>query len=147
MASKFNPKEAIVVGFFTTVIGTPVALFGIWWGAQSFLLLLGAGRTTGTVVSVTVQSQGGGGTTRVVPVVEYHVGGKQYTAAGTVGISSLGRKRKGDKVTVYFWNDRPDAGYLNTFSDRWACPLFFGGLGSLFAAIGIHLVRYGRRRA
>jgi hypothetical protein len=39
MDSKFTPKEAIIAGFFTTAIGTPVALFGIWWGVHSVLLL------------------------------------------------------------------------------------------------------------
>ncbi len=145
--SKLTPKQAIVMGVFTALIGTPVALFGIWWGVQSFALLVGAERTAGTVVAVNVRSQAGSGTTRVLPVVEYEVDGREYAVEGRVGVSILGRKRKGDRVQVFYRSDQPADGQLNTFSDRWACPLFFGGLGGLFAAIGVYMVRYQVRRA
>ncbi len=142
-------NQAVVAAWGFLVIGTLFALFGFGWGVRSFCLLTGAKRTTGTVVQLreeTTSRVGESGTeTTWHPVVEYEVDGVKYRTEGDVGSTPTWLPRVGENVEVLYPADQPASGRLNTFLDNWAIPLVFGGVGSVFAALGIFMVHSDRR--
>ncbi len=143
--SGLNRKQAIAMACCFIVVGTIAVLFAIGWGVRSFRLQAGANRTTGTVVELREERNSDRETTWY-PVVEYEVDGKKYRIDGVGSIPSW-LPRVGDKVEVLYKADQPADGHLNTFLDSWVIPLFVGGVGSIFAALGIFMVRSQRRRA
>jgi len=152
---ELNPKQAkqlVVFGWVFVVVGTLAVLFAIGWGVRSFRLQAGANRTTGTVVelreveeSPALGSDNSTGSTWY-PVVEYEVDAIKYRIEG-VGSNPSWLPHVGEKVEVLYRANQPANGHLNTFLDRWAVPLFFPGVGSIFAALGIFMIRSQRRRA
>lgn len=142
---KLNPKRAVAGAWFFIVVGTIAVLFATGWGIHSFRFQAGANRTTGTVVELREKRDSDQEITWY-PVVEYEVDGKKYRIEG-VGSIPTWLPRVRDKVEVLYKAEQPADGHLNTFLDRWAIPLLAGGVGSVFAALGIFMVRSQRRRA
>jgi len=61
--------------------------------------------------------------------------GETYT--GQEKNSSNPTSDVGDKVEVYYRNDRPESIIVNSFTDVYLFPLVFGGIGMLVIVIGI----------
>ncbi len=139
-------QGAVAGAWFFIVVGTIAVLFAIGWGVRSFRFQAGANRTTGTVVELR-EKRDSDNEIIWYPVVEYEVDGKKYRIEGGVGSIPSWLPRVGDKVEVLYKADQPADGHLNTFLDRWAIPLLAGRVGSIFAALGIFMVRSQRRRA
>ena len=133
------------MGRLFIVIGTIAVLFAIGWGVRSFRLQAGANRTTGTVVELREEEDQDRETTWY-PVVEYEVDTMKYRIEGVGSIPNW-LPRVGEKVEVLYRAEQPEYGHLNTFLDSWAIPLMFGGVGSIFTALGIFMVRSQTRRA
>ncbi len=102
-----------------------VFFIGVYFGVSSIIEGQGTERTDGTVVRL--QQQGSGSDVSYRPVVEYEVNGKTYQCTGKVGTNF---DHIGDKVAVIYKIDRPEVGFVGTFSQRWGIPLVccvFGG--------------------
>lgn len=67
------------------------------------------------------------------PIIRYKVGDKSYEFQGRKSVAP----DVGQEVRVAYLPDRPNEGQLATFQDRWMEPSMIGGLGSLFAIMGI----------
>jgi hypothetical protein len=75
-----------------------------------------------------------------LPVAEYEDAGRRYLAKGRVQFSPPAFSC-GDVVSVLYRRDDPSVGYIDSFTDRWFIPSFFGSIGTVFLVIGIRLRR------
>jgi hypothetical protein len=76
----------------------------------------------------------------VHPRVRYEVGGKTFEIRG---MGNTGY-HVGDVVNVTFPPDHPDDGMIDRFLEQWAPVLVFGLGGSVFAVIGLGILRAHR---
>jgi hypothetical protein len=89
--------------------------------------------TQGTVVALERGTSAKGGAVNR-PVVEYRVAGQTYRCIGKLA-SNWPVHTVGDQVTVLYKIDDPNTGFIDSFVDRWLCPLLFTGVGSGFMAV------------
>jgi hypothetical protein len=155
MARKGNPLFLFFILPFV-VIGLVFAGIGGAAGWSSCQTLLGARRVEGTVAELVrvkslkgaVGPKGHGVSNRpaFAPAVEYRVEGKSYRIQGHIS-SSNPAYAVGEKVAVLYPPGHPAEGTIDSFSEKWLGPLFFGVIGLLFAAIGLGMLWYRRRSA
>jgi len=99
------------------------------------------GRTT---IVVLEEQRGSDGHSSYRPVVEYEVDGKSYRCTGKVWVGT-NLNKVGDKIAVLYQIDRPEIGYVDSFSQRWAIPLVFCILGGFFLSGFLHYALFGRK--
>jgi hypothetical protein len=118
----------------SVIVGVP---FAVGVGATVVAIQQSAGtqEAEGTVVGFRSQRPPSrGGNTGRKPVVEYHVAGKDYQCIGGVS-SNLPIHAVGDTVTVRYKTDEPSVAFIDSFFDRWLCPLAFTGGGFFFLVL------------
>ena len=139
-----------VKGFFAGFLGTLCTMVGIVFltfacamGVQSVRLTNGAARTEGTVIRME-QSLGQEGS---APVVRYRVEGKEHEFKSNMQTSPPAYA-VGEKVTILYQPDQPDLAGIDSFFDRWALPLIFGGVGAVLTgvSVGAFIVAFRRQR-
>jgi hypothetical protein len=119
--------------------------FGVYFAVWSIIEGHGTESTTGTIV-VLEEQRGSDGHSSYRPVVEYEVDGKSYRCTGKVWVGT-NLNKVGDKIAVLYQIDRPEIGYVDSFSQRWAIPLVFCILGGFFLSGFVHYVLFGRKRS
>jgi len=116
-------------------VGLVFAAIGGWFFLDDRDLAAGGVRTQGTVIEL-VESRDSDGDYSYRPRVEFFApDGTRHEFTGRVG-SSPPSHSAGETVEVIYAPDRPDRAMIDGFFDRFLVPLVFGGMGSLFAAIG-----------
>jgi hypothetical protein len=101
----------------------------------------------GTVIDM-VSSRDSDGDYSYKPVVEFRdAEGRRHVFTSNVS-SSPPQHATGESVAVIYAPASPDEAVIDSFLDRFLLPLIFGGLGTVFAAIGFGLLfaRLRRRR-
>jgi hypothetical protein len=113
-------------------IGLLFACVGIGLGIRSWSLESNARRADGTVLRLVSSGNRGG----MSPIIQYEVDGRTFEIQSSISSSPPGYS-VGEKVKVLYLPDQPAAGSLDSFAERWLLPLIFGGLGSVFALVGV----------
>lgn len=131
-----------VGGIFATIGVVFVAIAG--WSYQSDRSFAARGaRAQGTVIEMA--GSGGSDGYTYSPVVEFvDARGRRHVFTSTVS-SNPPRYSRGETVEVIYAPDSPDRAMIDGFLDRFLLPLIFGGLGTLFAAIGFGLLAFWHR--
>ena len=131
-------------GLVFAVFGLTFAGIGGWWFFEDMGFQRTAVTTTGTVIDLERRSSDDGST--YAPVVEWRdPAGTRHEFVGGVA-SSPPHYDVGETVAVAYQAGRPGAARVNSFTERGIMPLAFGGMGSIFAAIGLTLVILHLRR-
>lgn len=116
------------------VIG--IGLFG--GGIYSFLStrdFIGEAATTGGVVIDLEREHDADGNHSYYPRVQFEANGRSYQFRGQVG-SGRGTFKVGEQVEVLYDPADPHHARINSFVQLWFFPLFLGGMGVVFTAIG-----------
>jgi hypothetical protein len=116
------------------VIG--IGLFG--GGIYSFLStrdFIGEAATTGGVVIDLERERDADGNDSYYPRVQFETNGRSYQFRGQVG-SGRGTFKVGEQVEVLYDPADPYHARINSFLQLWFFPLFLGGMGVVFTAIG-----------
>jgi len=93
----------------------------------------------GTVIDMT-SSRDSDGDYTYKPVVEFRdAEGRRHVFTSSVS-SSPPQHAIGESVEVIYAPASPDKAVIDSFVDRFLLPLIFGGLGTLFAAIGLGIL-------
>lgn len=96
-------------------------------------------RAPGTVIEMIGSSDSDGGYT-YKPVVEFRDSdGQRHVFASSVS-SSPPQYSTGEAVTVIYAPGAPERAIIDSFVDRFLMPLIFGGLGTVFAIIGLGML-------
>ncbi|MHC4070958.1 MAG: DUF3592 domain-containing protein [Planctomycetota bacterium] len=138
------------------LFGTILLVVGVKNGASSWAFASRAGRTQGTVVRLdnSISAVKRHSNTKCRAVVSYQVGGESHEAFGPVqvqpGVHGWPKAYPvGDTVSVLYDPDRPEEALVVSFSEQWAEPLVFSGVGLTFLLVGIGLLwsRWRSRRS
>jgi len=116
------------------VIG--IGLFG--GGIYSFLStrdFIGEAATTGGVVIDLERAQDADGNDSYYPRVQFETNGRSYQFRGQVG-SGRGTFKVGEPVEILYDPADPYHARINSFIQLWFFPMFLGGMGVVFTAIG-----------
>lgn len=119
----------LLFGFI--VVGVPFAT-GVITTVEAIQQSAHTEEAEGTVVGFELRdspSRGGGVMSK--PVIEYRVAGQAYRCSGEVA-TNLPVYAVGDMVPVRYRTAEPGTAFIDTFFDRWLCPLLFTGGGLLF---------------
>jgi len=135
-------QPPLFLGVIFALVGTVFAGVGIGMGVWWTVWAVGARRTEGTVVSMVASGDEGG----MAPVVSYQVAGKTYEHRSKFS-SSPPAYSVGNKVSILYRPENPSEAGIDSLFDRWLFPVCFGGVGSLFAAIGWGIIIRSRRRS
>jgi hypothetical protein len=68
------------------------------------------------------------------PIAEYHVGGQTYRCTGALA-SNWPIFAIGQKVSILYKIDDPKVAFIDSFVDRWLCPLLFNLGGLVFLVL------------
>jgi hypothetical protein len=129
-------------------IGLVAFVLGCWLGWSSWNAMSRAVRIEGKVVGfeavttptkVVRPGQIQRARTGYAPLVDYTIEGRTYRISGHVS-SSQSAYVVGDTVTVRYPPGQPAAGRVDSFLENWLGPIMFGGVGLLFAAVGLFLL-------
>lgn len=123
-------------GWVFLALGALHVLTGLGMGLDYLSLSFRSARVEGTVVEMRVSGPDG---SAYEPVVEYHVGNSKYRCTGTG--SGFSPFAVGEKVWVLYKTSQPEAARIDSFFERWLMPLIIGGIGAVFAAGGVSIVR------
>jgi hypothetical protein len=129
------------IAVICAALGTIFLAIGVGFGVASLSFVSGAEHAEGTVIRM-VRSGSKGGSS---PVVRYEVDGRAYTIQSTIS-SSASAYSVGEKVQIVYKPDNPARGHIDSFLDRWAISICFGGIGLLFATIGFGILMARLRR-
>ncbi|MDD5251573.1 MAG: DUF3592 domain-containing protein [Patescibacteria group bacterium] len=132
-----NKPTPLWLAIIFALIGLTMAGFGAKMAVDTRQFLAVASRTTGEVVDVE-ESQSDDSTT-YHPVVEYSRPDGQMKRFRSSTGSNPPSHSIGDQVTVLYdvVSDRED---IDAFSDLWLGPIILGGMGLLFALVGLALL-------
>ena len=125
------------------VIG--IGLFG--GGIYSFLStrdFIGEAASANGVVVGLEREQDADGNDSYYPRVQFEANGRSYQFRGQVG-SGRGTFRVGEQVEVLYDPADPHHARINSFVQLWFFPMFLGGIGVVFTAIGA-AARFGDSR-
>lgn len=96
-------------------------------------------RAPGTVIEM-IGSRDSDDSYTYKPVVEFRdADGQRHVFASSVS-SSPPQYSTGEAVTVIYAPGSPDRAIIDSFVDRFLMPLIFGGLGTVFAMIGLGIL-------
>ena len=111
-----------------------------------------AARTQGTVTALvrhlsTDYSNPNGSVTRPVtysyqPVVRFQHGAQQIQFSDSVATSPPAY-HVGETVTVLYLESNPYDARIDSFTSLWALPMIFGGIGTIFLAVGAGMIFRG----
>jgi len=123
-----NPVRFPMIFMLSIVI--PVSVLGTYLTTYRAINMLHNGiKTTGYVTGAErVYSETNDGTTGsgVFPMITYKdASGTSYNIHGSTA-KPLSRLKTGDQVEVIYLADNPNKGVVNTWSEFWIPPLFFG---------------------
>ena len=132
------PKKVlrIFVGVFGG-IGLVFLGVAVYFVADASRFGADAVRTQGTVISDSGQ-----------PLVAFIAEGREIRISGSVSTTPP-RFHAGDKVTILYSPDDPEAARIDSFSERWLGALIFGVLGVIFSGVGggfAYFAWHGRAR-
>jgi Protein of unknown function (DUF3592) len=77
------------------------------------------------------------------PVVQFQHGGQRIQFADSVA-SNPPAYHVGDAVNVLYLESDPYKAGIDSFTSLWFLPLLFGGLGAIFLAVGVRMIRGSR---
>jgi len=113
-----------------------IGLFG--GGIYSYLstgdFIAQAASAAGVVIGLEREQDADGNDT-YYPRVQFEAKGRSYQFRGQVG-SGYGTFKVGEQVEVFYDPADPDHARINSFVQLWFFPLFLGGMGVVFTAIG-----------
>lgn len=123
-----NPVRFPILFMLSMVI--PASALGTYLTSQRAINMINNGiKTTGYVTGTeTVNSETNDGTTGsgVFPMITYKdASGTPHNIHGSTA-EPLSRLKTGDQVEVIYLADNPNKGVVNTWSEFWIPPLFFG---------------------
>ncbi len=123
-----NPVRYIVL--FVLFFAIPTCVVGTWWTSQRAIDMLTNGiKAVGYVTgSERVYSKSSDGRTGsgVFPMITFKdASGTEHYIHGSTA-KPLSRLKTGDKVEVFYLARSPDRGVVNTWSEFWIPPMFFG---------------------
>ncbi len=116
-----------------TLIGACGVMAGAAMVAHSAAFVVRAKRADGTVVR-NVWTKGRHGSAH--PVVQFRVDGQPIEFEGKVGTSPPAYS-VGAPVTIYYLSEDPREAIIDSFVERYLLAAIFGGIGSIFLAIGV----------
>jgi len=138
-------KVLLGIGAIFTPIGLIFAAIGGWFFVQDRQLAADGLRAEGYVIEVVV-SRDSDGSSSYKPVVEFtDAEGRTHRFTSSIS-SSPPAHSPGERVEVIYSPADPNEAMIDSFIDRHLFPLVFGGLGALFACIGIALILVHLRR-
>ncbi len=138
-------KVAIWLGAIFTPLGLIFAAVGGWFYLADRDLASSGVRTPGTVIEL-AGGRDSDGDYSYRPVVEFFdASGTRQVFASSVS-SSPPSYSTGERVTVIYRPGAPDDAIIDSFVDRFLLPLMFGGIGAIFAAIGLGMLGAWLRR-
>lgn len=109
-----------------------VVAFFLYQNTQDFLTT--ALNTEGTVVDL-VSSYSSDSTT-YSPVIEYKTRKGEHIRFTTTFSSNPPAYTRGEKVTVYYQENRPEQAEIDGWFSLWGLPIILGSIGSIFFLIG-----------
>ncbi len=123
-----NPVRYIVL--FVLFFAIPACVVGTYWTSQRAIDMLANGiKVVGYVTGTErVYSKSNDGTTGsgVFPMITFKdASGTEHNIHGSTA-KPLSRLKSGDNVEVIYLANNPDRGVVNTWSEFWIPPLFFG---------------------
>ena len=128
----------IIAGVFVAV-GLVLGGLGGWFYFRNQGFVEGGVRAQGEVVDI-VSSRSSDDDTTYKPMVEFRdAAGARHIFTATVG-SNPPQYSRGEAVEVIYAPDAPDEAMIDGFLERYLLPLILGGLGSVFAAIGLGIL-------
>jgi len=134
-------RVLVWIGGIFAPIGLAFVALGGWFYLEDRDFAANGLRAQGTVVdTVASRDNDDGGGYTYAPVVEFRdAAGARHTF--TSGVSSNPpRYSPGESVGVIYAPGAPDEAVIDSFVDRFLMPLVFGGLGTVFAGIGLSLL-------
>lgn len=132
-------KGMKLAGGIFAVVGLLFAGFGFWfwWGDNQIARI---GRDAhGEVIALETSVDSDGDTTYRPRVAFTDEAGQRHVFVGRIGSSPPSFVR-GEAVDVIYDPANPERAIIDSFGQRHLFPLVFGGLGSLFAAVGIGIL-------
>lgn len=134
-----------LIGGIFLAFGLLFTGLGSWFYLGDLDLAMSGDEAEGRVVSFESSYNSDSGTT-YRPVVEYEdASGRVHRFTGGVGSSPKAYDR-GETVDVIYDPASPEDALLDSFTERLALPLAFGGFGLLFGGIGGAILFFGWRR-
>jgi hypothetical protein len=128
----------IWVGGVFAAIGLLFVAIAAWLYLNDRSFAAGGERAPGVVIEMA--GSGGSDGYSYRPVVEFRdAQGQRHVFTSSVS-SNPPRYSRGEAVEVIYAPASPDEAVIDSFLDRFFLPLMFGGLGTLFAAIGLGLL-------
>ena len=124
----------LIVPALFTLVGLGMLAPGLWAGYRSWAFLQAAQAAPGTVIALQWSDDADSSGAR--PVVRYEVRGEPYEITGNIW-SSPPAYAVGDAVRVLYPPGQPKAARLEAWFDFWFLPAFLGGMGLLFALVGV----------
>ena len=138
-------KVLLWIGGIFAPIGLIFAAVGGWFFLQDRELAAGGLRAEGRVLEL-VETRDSDGGYNYKPLVEYiDAAGARHRFTSAIS-SSPPAHSAGDRVDVIYSPTDPGRATIDSFVDRHLFPLVFGGLGTVFAAIGAGLILTYLRR-
>jgi hypothetical protein len=137
-------KTVAWIGGIFAPIGLVLAALGGWFYFQDRAMVEDALSDRGTVLQLAVSSDSDGYSYR--PVVMFiDAEGDRRVFTGQVG-SNPPSYSPGEQVTVLYRPEAPDKAVIDSVLERFFLPLLLGGMGTLFASIGLGLLYAWFRR-
>src|SRR5262249_49877726 len=133
---KFDRPTALlfILPALFSLAGLGMLAPAIWIGYQSWGFLQVAIAAPGTVTALEWSNDSDSNGAR--PVGRYEVRGEPYQITGNVWASPP-PYNVGDPVRVLYPPGAPKAARLESWFDFWFLPAFLGGMGLVFALVGI----------
>jgi len=129
-------RVLVWIGGIFASVGLVIAAAAGWLYLKDRSFAASGARTHGTVVEM-LDIRDSDGDYSSKPKVEFHdADGARHVFTSSVS-SSPPRYSTGETVEVIYAPGSPDEAVIDSFSDRFFLPLVLGGLGTLFAAIGL----------
>jgi hypothetical protein len=131
------PKNApVVIGLIFAGLGLLAVVIALVAGANSWLLVMDAKETEGTVIRLVPTGERRGG---LAPLFRYQAEGQVFEVQSSVS-SSPPAYAVGEKVKILYYPDRPADGRPHEFMELWFFPILVGGFGSVFLLVGLMVI-------
>ena len=127
------------VGLIVTAVGLVCTASGLYGVGDSALFGIRGERVNATVVEVVPNGEGG------YNILEFAVAARLYRtdARCAFGLVWGHPHRVGSLIPVLYMPDHPEGARLAGFKARFFIPLFLLGLGLVFTAAGVLVLRHG----
>lgn len=141
-----------VIALIFGLVGLGMGSAAIWVVWSTIEFRAHAVRTDAEVIGFST-SRGSKGGTMYAPQVRYSIPGPEggtgasYEIRGRVSSSSRSYE-VGDRVSVWYQPEHPEAGRIDSFMEQWFFPLIFGLFGVVFGGIasGFAVAEWRQRR-